>query len=139
MIVEKSISFDITDYTTSVEESLRVLKKLCKGVHIHIENRERRNVVEVMLSITDACPESKTKNSTIEAIMSLRNTFPYLSDIEFWVEIGRIFKEGPAGLKNSDLPFLDDARQKANDIWCSQEVYDLQEQYIQTIFRLAKE
>lgn len=139
VIVEKSISFDITDYTTSIDESLRVLRKLCKGVHIHLENRERRNVVEVMLSITDACPESKTKNSTIEAIMSLRNTYPYLSDIEFWVEIGRIFKEGPAGLKNSDLPFLDDARQKANDIWCSQEVYDLQEKYIQTVFRLAKE
>ncbi len=139
VIVEKSISFDISDYTTSIEESLRVLRKLCKGVHIHIENRERRSVVEVMLSITDACPESKKKNSTMEAIMSLRNTYQYLSDIEFWVEIGRIFNEGPAGLKNSDLPFLDDAKQKALDIWCSQEVYDLQERYIQTIFRLAKE
>lgn len=139
VIVEKSISFDITDYDTSVEESLRVLKKLCKGLHLHIENGERRNVVEVMLSITEACPESKTKNSTMEAIWTLRNTYPYLSDIEFWVEIGRIFKEGPAGLKNSELPILDDVRQKARDIWCSQEVYDLQEQYIQTIFRLAKE
>ena len=139
VIVEKSISFDITDYTTSVEESLRVLKKLCKGVHIHIENKERKTLLEVMLSITDACQESKTKNSTMEAINSLRNTYPYLSDIEFWVEIGRIFKEGPAGLKNSELTILDDARQKARDIWCSQEVYDLQEQYIQTIFRLAKE
>lgn len=138
-IVEKSISFDITDYTTSVEESLKILKGLCKGVHIHIENKERKNVLEVMLSITDACPETKTKNTTMVAINSLRKTYQYLSDIEFWVEIGRIFNEGPAGLKNNDLPILDDARQKAKDIWCSQEVYDLQEKYIKTIFRLAEQ
>ena len=36
-IVEKSISFDINDYTASIDESLGILKELCDGTHIHLE------------------------------------------------------------------------------------------------------
>lgn len=139
VIVEKSISFDITDYATSIEESLRVLRKLCKGVNIHIDQRQRIGLHEAMLTVTETCSESKTKTATIEALKSLKGKIDYLSDIEWWAEIDRIFSEGPAGLKKADQPILDDARQKAKDLYCSQDVYDLQEKYIQTIFRLAKE
>ena len=140
VIVEKSISFDITDYTTSIEESLRVLKKLCKGVHIHIENGQRIAVLEAMHTEVEGCKESGKKNDTLVAIDTLQRNSRYMDDIEWFTEFGNIVKGAPAVSKNSvPIPILEDAKQKARDIWCSQEVYDLQEKYIQTIFRLAKE
>lgn len=138
-IVEKGISFDITDYTSSIEESLGILIKLCNGVHIHIEAGQRKTILEAMQIETEGCGQSDKRTKALNAIEALKKSQQYMDDIEWWVEIGRIFKEGPAALGKSSIAILDDARQKANDVWCSQEVYNLQEEYINTIFRLAKE
>ena len=140
VIVEKSISFDITDYATSVEESLRILRGLCNGVHIHIENGQRIAILEAMHAEVEGCKESGKKNDTLVAIDTLQRNSRYMDDIEWFTEFGNIVKGAPAVPKNAiPIPILEDAKQKAKDIWCSQEVYDLQEKYIQTIFRLAKE
>ena len=140
VIVEKSISFDISDYTASVEESLRILKGLCKGVHITIENGQRIAVLEALHTEVEGCRESGKKNDTLAAIDQLQKNSRYKSDIEWFTDFGNILKGAPALPKNAvPIAILEDAKQKANDIWCSQEVYDLQEKYIQTIFRLAKQ
>ena len=61
-------------------------------------------------------------------------------DSEWYAEFARILGGAPALPKNAvPIPILEEAKQKAADLWRSQEVYDLQEEYIQTIFRLAKE
>ena len=139
-IVEKSISFDITDYATSIEESLRVLKKLCNGTHIHIENGQRIAVLEAMHTEVEGCRESDKKQKTLKEIDKLQKNSRYLKDIEWYTEFGTIVSNAPAVPKNAvPIAILEEAKQKARDIWCSQEVYDLQEKYIQTIFRLAKE
>ncbi len=138
-IVEKSISFDITDFSSSIQESLGILQKLCNGVHIHIELNQRKAVLEAMQVETEGCGQSDKRTKALKSIETLRRSQQYMDDIEWWAEIGRIFKEGPSGLSKSTAAILDDARQKAKDVWCSQEVYDLQEKYINTIFRLAKE
>ena len=70
-IVEKSISFDITDYSASVEESLRILWGLCNGTHIHIEHGQRIAVLEAMHTEVEGCNESGKKHTTLEAIDSL--------------------------------------------------------------------
>ncbi len=138
-IVEKSLSFDVTDYAASIKESLGILQKLCNGIHVHIEVDQRIAVLEAMQLVTEGCGQSEKKTKTLNSLASLKRFLQYMDDIEWWVEIGRIFKEAPSGLNNSTLSILDDARQKARDLWCSQEVYDLQEKYIRTIFRLAEE
>ena len=138
-IVEKSLSFDITDYASSIQDSLSVLKRLCNGVQIHIENGPRVAILEAMQLATEGCGQSDKRTKTLNSIEALKRGQQYMDDIEWWVEIGRIFKEAPAGLNNSTISILDDARQSASDVWCSQEVYLLQEKYIKTIFRLAKE
>lgn len=140
VIVEKSISFDITDYTTSIEESLKTLRGLCNGVHIHIENGQRIAVLEAMHTEVEGCKESGKKSDTLTTVDTLQRNSRYMDDIEWFTEFDNIVKGAPAVPKNAvPIPILEDAKQKAKDIWCSQEVYDLQEKYIQTIFRLAKE
>ena len=86
------------------------------------------------------CRESAKKTTTLNAIDSLRKRSRYMDDIEWFIEFADILKKAPAPPKNlAPDTNLQDARQKAADLWRSQEVYDLQEQYIRTIFRLAKE
>ena len=139
-IVEKSISFDITDYTKSVEESLGILWKLCNGAHIHIEHGQRIAVLEALYTQVEGCRESGKKKTTLEAIDTLQKHSRYMDDIEWYSEFARLLGGAPAPPKNAvPIPILENARQNAADLWRSQEVYDLQEKYIQTIFRLAKE
>ena len=138
-IVEKSISFDITDYTRSVEESLRILRGLCNGIHLQTDYSHRMTILDAMKQEIGGCRESKTKTTTLETIDALRLRSEYLNDIEWYIELSRIITGAPAIPKNeAPIPLLDEARQKAADLWRSQEVYDLQEQYIRTIFRLAE-
>jgi ATP-dependent exoDNAse (exonuclease V) beta subunit len=139
-IVEKSISFDITDYQQSVDESLRIIKGLCNGTHIHIDVRQRIAVLEAFHTEVEGCKESGKKVTTLNAIDTLQKSSRYMDDIEWYSELGQILKGAPAVPKNAvPFPILEDAKQKAVDLWRSQEVYDLQEEYIKTIFRLAKQ
>lgn len=139
-IVEKSISFDITDYSTSMEESLRILRGLCNGTHIHIENGQRIAVLEAMHTEVEGCKESGKKTTTLEAIDTLQKHSRYMDDIEWYAAFSQIMKGAPSVPKGAvPIQILEEAKQKAADLWRSQEVYDLQEKYIKTIFRLAKE
>lgn len=142
-IVEKSISFDITDYSASIDESLNILKKLCNGTSIHIDQIQRITVLESLRTEVGQCTNKKSQNKkarVLKAIDSLLERSRYLDDIEWNSEFTKIVDDEPA-LPNDakPIPVLEEAKQKAKDLWCSQEVYDLQEQYIRIIFRLAKE
>ena len=138
-IVEKSISFDITDYTDSVDESLNVLKKLCNGTKITILlDKERTGLLDDLKEVVEACKESDTKTNTLESIESFRKTGADLENLPWWIEFGKILKNKPAEPKGIVLKSeYTDAKQKAADLWLTQDVYDLQEKYINTIFRLA--
>lgn len=139
-IVEKSISFDITDYSTSIYESLSILKKLCNGTRIHLDYDQREEAVEAMISVVSTCRESGKKTTTLDALDSLQKRSRYLDDIEWCTEFAKIVKGAPAFPKNTaPSPIIEDAKQKAEDLWCSHQVYGLQEEYIRIIFRLAKE
>ena len=139
-IVEKSISFDITDYSSSIEQSLKILRELCNGKSIHLEQKQRLDVLEAMRAEVEGCRESNKKGETLKSIESLWKSSHYKNDIVWFTEFGSIIKGAPA-LPNNAAPIatLEDAKQKANDLWRSQEVYDLQEKYIRIVFRLAKE
>ena len=142
-IVEKSISFDITDYSASIDESLNILKKLCNGTSIHIDQIQRITVLVSLRTEVGQCTNKKSQNKkarVLKAIDSLLERSRYLDDIEWNSEFTKIVDDEPA-LPNDakPIPVLEEAKQKAKDLWCSQEVYDLQEQYIRIIFRLAKE
>ena len=142
-IVEKSISFDITDYSTSIDKSLNILKKLCNGTSIHIDQSQRITVLDALRTEVGQCTNKKSQNKkarVLKAIDSLLERSRYLDDIEWNSEFSKIVDDEPALPGDSvPIPILEDAKQKVKDLWCSQEVYDLQEQYIKTIFRLAKE
>ena len=139
-IVEKSISFDITDYAKSVEESLGILKKLCNGAQIHIDHGQRVAVLEALYTEIEGCRESGKKATTLKAIDTLQKHSRYMEDIEWYTEFARLLGGAPALPKNTvPVPILENAKQNAVDLWRSQEVYDLQERYVHTIFRLAKE
>lgn len=140
-IVEKSISFDITDYEPSIKESLSLLKSLCNGKSIHVGNDRRKTMLDSLKSEIDKCnQEAQNTINTLEEYKSLLNRHSYQTDIEFFLEWGKIIKDAPASIKKcSDNGVLEDAMQKTTDIWRSKEVYDLQEKYIQTIFRLSRE
>lgn len=139
-IVEKSISFDITDYSESIDESLSILKRLCNGTRIHMDYDQRAEAIEAMISVVSTCRESGKKTMTLDALESLQKRSRHLDCIEWCAEFAKIVKGAPAFPKNTaPISIIEDAKQKAEDLWCSQEVYDLQEEYIKTIFRLAKE
>ena len=141
-IIEKTISFDITDYTQSVEESLSALHSLCDGSSIHIEKGQRIAVLEALYILVGQCRESKSKNNLLRAIDSYQDLSrkSSLGDIEWYRDFAKLLNDLPALPKGVEPPaILEDAFQKAADLWKSQEVYDLQEKYVQTIFRLAKE
>ncbi len=138
-IVEKSISFDITDYSSSIEQSLKILRGLCNGKSIHLEQKQRLDVLEAMRAEVEGCRESNKKGETLKSIESLRKSSHYKNDIVWFTEFGSIIKGAPALHNAAPIATLEDAKQKAYDLWRSQEVYDLQEKYIQIVFRLAKE
>ena len=139
-IVEKSISFDIDDYAESIDQSLQILKSLCTGETVHLGLNDREQVLKAWYDEVELSPSSGKKTTTLDAIETLRKRGQYMGDIEWFSEFARIMNGAPALAKNA--PFvaeLEDAKQKAVDLWQSQDVYDLQEQYIRAIFRLAKE
>ena len=141
-IIEESISFDIADYSKSEEESLEILEGLCNGEDIHIDVEQRSAVLNALQTVVEGGQEAANKTATLKAIYELQKTNDYKDDIEWFAEFGNIVykRDAPASIKKAlPIPFLEDAKQKAQDIWCSQNVYDLQEKYIKTIFRLAKE
>lgn len=139
-IVEKSISFDIINYNQSIDESLKVLKQLCNGTSIHYDKSQRKTVLKAFHAIIETCRESGKKTSTLEAIDNLYHRTGYMNDIEWLVELNKINKDKPALPKTTQPdPMVEEAIQKALDLWGSQEVYELQEKYIRIIFRLAKE
>ncbi len=139
-IVEKSISFDITDYKQSVRDSLDVLKSLCNGKNVSFDASERNALISALDAEIANCDAAKKNTvATKDKIDSLKKRIHYLTDIELCSEIDGIFKNPPATIKNSNEPGLLEARQKSVDLWQSRNVYDLQEKYITTIFRLAKE
>jgi ATP-dependent helicase/nuclease subunit A len=139
-IVEKSISFDITDYTKSIEDSLAVLKILCNGACVSFDNAEREGLLRALdVEIKKCNATQKNTIATQGKIDSLKKRLRYLTDIEVCQEIDGIFNGAPASFKNSTDPTLLEAKQKSIDLWRSQDVYDLQEKYITIIFRLAKE
>ncbi len=140
VIVEKSISFDITDYQQSEEHSLCILKILCDGKHIHLESGQRTAVTEALYNATLNCKDSNKKTKTLNAADALQKRGSYMDDIEWCIEFGKALKDAPAAvLKDTGIGILEDAKQRMADLWRSQEVYDLQEAYIKTVFRLAKE
>lgn len=140
-IVEKSISFDITNYEQSIEESLTVLKKLCNGSIIHLDNTERMKVLDALKSEIVKCkPSAKNSIATLDKYKLLLRSYRYLGDIEFINEFATLIKGAPVAIKNTtDNPYIEGTKQKSIDLWQSQDVYVLQEKYITTIFRLAKE
>ena len=138
-IIEKSISFDIADYSKSEEESLEILKGLCDGKSIFIANDQRIAVLEDLRSLVEECGESGKKTNTLKAIENLRKNGDSKEDIEWIIDFGNIMSKKNAPAINGTADSVDEAKQKATDIWRSQKVYDLQEKYIKTIFRLAKE
>ncbi len=137
-IIEKGISFDIADYSKSEEESLEILKGLCDGSDFSMDYESRDKVLNDLRSlVVEGCRESGSKTNTLKAIENLRKNGDSKEDIEWIIDFGKIMSEAPAIRGTADS--VDEAKQKAIDIWRSQEVYDLQEEYIKTIFRLAKE
>ena len=137
-IIEESISFDIADYSKSEEESLKILKELCDGSDFSMDYKSRDKVLNDLRSlVVEGCRESPTKTNTLKAIENLRKNGDSKEDIEWIIDFGNIMSKAPAIRGTADS--VDEAKQKATDIWRSQKVYDLQEEYIKTIFRLAKE
>ncbi len=140
VIVEKSINFDISDYSASIEESLSVLRMLCNGINIHLEPSQRVAILEALITQVSGCRESGKKATTLKDAGTLQKNSRYMEDIEWLAEFARILGGTPSIPKSAaPIPILEDARQMATEMWQSQEVYDLQERYIKTIFRLAKE
>ncbi len=139
-IVEKSISFDIDDYGESIEQSLQILQSICTGHPARIGLKERDYVLNRWMDEVELSKTSDKKTKTLSAIASLKDRSRYMEDIEWFAEFANIMKGAPAVAKGSPaVPELEEAKQAAADLWRSQDVYDMQEQYIRTIFRLAKE
>lgn len=140
VIVEKSISFGITDYSQSVEESLAVLKKICSGVSIKLDNEDRWAILSALNDEIGRCkPDAGNTKETIKRYNSLIRRYRYQSDIEFLLDLAVIIKGAPITIIKTNNNLLIEAIQMTIDLWCSQEVYDIQERYIKTIFRLAKD
>jgi ATP-dependent exoDNAse (exonuclease V) beta subunit len=87
--------------------------------------------------VVEGCRESPSKINTLNAIENLLENGDSKEDIEWIIDFGNIMSKAPAIRGTADS--VDEANQKVTDIWRSQKVYDLQEEYIKTIFRLAKE
>lgn len=140
-IVEKSISFDITDYSQSLEESLAILKNLCNGTCEKIGNDVRDSVMNIVKATLDRCnPTAKNTISATNRYNDFAKRYRFLSDIEFLIDFGKLFHGNtPASLKKIDDDTFKNVKQLSDDLWRRQDVYDLQEKYITTIFRLAKE
>lgn len=148
-IVEKSISFEVHDYTQSLDHSLSLLNKIRNGHGITLTNSERISLLEVMLEQTERAGASGAKDKTLKSIENLKKETKRLNEkgskatnydhIKWAIEVNRIIKGAPSTLKNpTDIPFLEDMRERLANVWRSNEVCNEQERYIKTLFEMAE-
>ncbi len=148
VIVEKSISFDVNDYTHSMEHSLSVINKICNEQSIVLTSSERISFVEVMLEQTEIAKTSATKQNTLKEIESLKRETKRLNDkgakatnydhIRWAMEVNTIIQKGPSSLKKpTDISFFEEKKEKLANVWRSIEVCDEQRRYIKTLFGMA--
>ncbi len=148
-IVEKSISFDVNDYTHSLEHSLSLMNKICNEHSIALTNSERISFVEVMLEQTEAAKTSGKKQAALKDIENLKRETKRLNEkgakatsydyIRWALEVNRIIKNGPSTLKKTtDVPFFEEKKELLSNVWRSIEVCGEQQRYIKTLFSMAE-
>ncbi len=138
-IVEKGMSFDISNFEESKNQSLIILKNLCdEKSSIHVDVKDRIEVLDALRVLVEECRDSNKKTQSLIAIDSLKRNSNYFDDFEWATEWKRIVDEKPS-LKITDNPKLESAIQLAEDMYRTKEVYAMQEKYLNIIFRLAGE
>ncbi len=149
IIVEKSISFDVNDYTHSMEHSLSIINKICNEQSIALTSSERVSFVEVMLEQTESAKASGKKQTTLKDIESLKRETKRLNEkgakatnydhIKWAFDVNKIIKNGPSSLKKpTDVPFFEEKKELLSNVWRSIEVCNEQRRYIKTLFSMAE-
>lgn len=149
IIVEKSISFDINDYTHSMEHSLSIIHKICNEQSIALTSSERVSFVEVMLEQTESAKASGKKQTTLKEIENLKRETKRLNEkgakatsydyIRWAFDVNNIIKNGPSSLKKpTDVPFFEEKKELLSNVWRSIEVCNEQRRYIKTLFSMAE-
>lgn len=137
-IVDKSISFHITDYEESLENSLATLKSLCRHTDIHTTDNERRHVIRQLDDCFSQWTENATRNKYFKQFNELKAIARRCDDIEWCIRLNKVTERFPQNLLHSS--FCQEIAADlvhAQQVWQSNEAYNLQEQYVRRIFALA--
>ena len=129
-IIEKSRSYDITDYDLSREESKKWLSQfVVPGSIINLSDTDWDKVIKEMCSYKFP----KTEQQKIDTLLNnaKNRTFNWLVDFYF-LFIGIVEKHKKA------CPLCMNACDEVAKIFGSKEIFDRQAQYIDIIFRLAE-
>ena len=129
-IIEKSRSYDITDYDLSREESKKWLSQfVVPGSIINLSDTDWDKVIKEMCSYKFP----KTEQQKIDTLLNnaKNRTFNWLVDFYF-LFIGIVEKHKKA------CPLCMNACDEVAKLFGSKEIFDRQAQYIDIIFRLAE-
>lgn len=132
-IIEFSTNYEINNYSLSVEKSVDFIKQFVKSNLKLPSPDELKNLLDEHKNYVDGQKESKTKADRLKTIAKLYGNSAEPT-ISLYVELAALLNETKTGAR---LPLAKGFLTKAEDLMRSTQVFDLQEEYIQTIFELA--
>ena len=132
-IIEFSTNYEINDYSLSVEKSVAFIKQFVKSDLKLPSPDELKAVLDEHKNYVDGQKEAKTKAARLKTIAKLYGNSAEPT-ISLYVELAALLNETKTG---AGLPLAKGFITKAEDLMRSTRVFDLQEEYIRTIFELA--
>ena len=132
-IIEFSTNYEINDYSLSVEKSVAFIKQFVKSDLKLPSPDELKAVLDEHKNYVDGQKEAKTKAARLKTIAKLYGNSAEPT-ISLYVELAALLNETKTG---AGLPLAKGFITKAEDLMRSTRVFDLQEEYIRTIFKLA--
>ena len=132
-IIEFSTNYEINDYSLSVEKSVAFIKQFVKSDLKLPSPEELKAVLDEHKNYVDGQKEAKTKAARLKTIAKLYGNSAEPT-ISLYVELAALLNETKTG---AGLPLAKGFITKAEDLMRSTRVFDLQEEYIRTIFELA--
>ena len=132
-IIEFSTNYEINDYSQSVQKSVAFIKRFVKSELKLPLPDELKAILDEHKNYVDGQKETKTKADRLKTIAKLYGNSAEPT-ISLYVELAALLNETKTGAR---LPLAKGFLTKAEDIMRSTQVFNLQEEYIQTIFKLA--
>ena len=132
-IIAYTTNYEIVDYTRSVEESLKYLKKFVrKDASVNYTPDELRKLLNEHLVFLEGREENATNKRNIKKLQVLKRGVEH-PNTAWYKDLYKLLKTPKGGELAQKV-----CEKLGADLWHTQKIYDFQEAYIKLLFELAQ-